>query len=102
MNLLTNNTATYKGVRTSLQAFIAFVVGLILVIWNTPGVPQNVEAYLRPYEVNVLVWIGIPTVFVSGLIAYVGGKIAEKQTPVVTPPTEMVAETGTPSETPQA
>lgn len=97
MNLLTNNTASYKGVRTSLQAFAAFVVGLILVIWNTPGVPQNVTNYIRPYEMSFLLWLGVPTVFVSGLIAYITGKIAERQAPVVTPPTDTtLAETGTP------
>jgi hypothetical protein len=95
MNLLTNDTALFRGARTSLQALVAFVVGLFFVIWNTPGVPQNVETYIKPYELQILLWLGIPTVFGAGIIAYFMNRWRGNITsPVV--PTEPLAETGTP------
>lgn len=102
MNLLTNNTAIYKALRTFVQAFSAFAVGLILVVWNTPNVPQNVFNYIQPYENSILLWLGGYTVIIATAIAYIMARVGEKQSqPLVTPPTEVVAETGIPSEAPQ-
>jgi len=96
MKLLTNDSAGARGVRTSLQALVGFFIGLILVIWNTPGVPQNIQNYLQPYELQLLMLIGIPTVFGSGFIAFLLHLWKENnQPPIVSePPVTPVAETG--------
>jgi len=107
MNLLTNNAAEYKAVRTSLQAFAAFVGGLIYVIWHTPGVPHNVAQYLAPYETSLFLWLGIPTVIGSGVFAYIMAKVGDKQNQpkvnIVEPPVvETPLAEGGASETPAA
>lgn len=100
MKLLTNDTAAYRGMRTGIQALVGFVVGLFFVVWNTPGVPQAVQDYLKPYEVELLIWLGIPTVIGAGLFGYLTTLYREKQqapvNPVVDSPAEPLAETGTP------
>lgn len=101
MNLLFNDSPLWRGVRTSLQALGGFLIGLFWVVWNTPGVPIAVQNYLRPYEMQLLLFLGIPTVLGSGGIAYLITKWREKSKVVTQVPEEnTIAETGTPVETP--
>ena len=67
-------TPTQKGVRTFLQTLGGLLVGLIMAVWNVPGVPEAIVAYVRvnfvPLFMGLLVTVGIP----SGLIAYIQNK----------------------------
>jgi len=60
-------TPLNKGVRTALQAIVGAFVGLVLVVWAVPGVPEAVVEYLKSNAVPVLLAIGIP----SGIVAWV-------------------------------
>lgn len=60
-------TPLNKGVRTALQAIVGAFVGLVLVVWAVPGVPEAVVEYLKGNAVPVLLAIGIP----SGIVAWV-------------------------------
>lgn len=63
-----------KGIRTGLQALVGsavtLVIGLALVIWNTPGVPENVANYLYQNLVQIVVSVGVPTGVLSGFVAW--------------------------------
>lgn len=71
MNILTNDSATGRGVRTGLQAVIgtlvAFITGLVLSVWNVPGVPEALLDYVSKNLLTTLVTIGVP----SGLAGFV-------------------------------
>lgn len=60
-------TPLNKGVRTAAQAIVGALVGLVLVVWAVPGVPEAVVEYLKSNAVAVLLAIGIP----SGIVAWV-------------------------------
>ena len=70
----TGKTPEQKGVRTFLQTVGGSVVGLLLAVWNVPGVPEAVTAYARtnfvPLLVTLAVLVGVP----SGVIAYFQNK----------------------------
>lgn len=63
-------TPTQKGVRTFFQTLGGLLVGLILAVWNVPGVPEAIVAYAKTNFValfmSLIVLVGLP----SGLIAY--------------------------------
>lgn len=64
------NTPAVKGVRTFFQTLGGLFVGLLLAVWNVPGVPEAIVAYTKanfiPLFMTLLVIVGLP----SGLIAY--------------------------------
>lgn len=60
-------TPLNKGVRTALQAIVGALIGLVLVVWAVPGVPEAVVEYLKSNAVPVLLAIGIP----SGIVAWI-------------------------------
>lgn len=99
MNLITSDSAPVKGIRTTLQAFVAFIFGLAVTIWTTPGVPERVQAYVQPYEAQILLTLGISTTVGAGFFAYIFNYLRDRK-PVVPeePPTIPVAETGTPTQ----
>jgi hypothetical protein len=60
-------TPVVKGVRTGIQSIIGAVVGLIVVVWAVPGVPEAVVQYLQTYWLPILLAIGVPSGFVAWL-----------------------------------
>ena len=60
-------TPINKGVRTGIQSMIGAVVGLVVVVWAVPGVPEAVGNYLQTYWLPILFGIGIPSGFVAWL-----------------------------------
>lgn len=63
---MNKNTPAVKGVRTSFQVVVAFLVGLVLVVWAVPGVPEAVIQYFKEYGLQtVLGFSGL-----SGLLSY--------------------------------
>ena len=61
-----NRTSFVKGLRTAAQAIVGAFVGLLIVVWAVPGVPEAVIHYLQSNVVELLVSIGIP----SGLASW--------------------------------
>lgn len=73
-----NNSPKAKGIRTSVQAFVGFVLtfilGLFTVVWGVAGVPEAVSSYLASQAVPIAVFFGIPVGAVSGVVAYLQNK----------------------------
>lgn len=67
------NTPTGKGIRTGLQAVIGSVIGLVVVVWAVPGVPEAVAEYAKSNWLPLLLTVGIP----SGLVAWFQNKIGK-------------------------
>lgn len=60
-------TPVVKGVRTGIQAIIGSLIGLVLVVWAVPGVPEAVIEYLKINWLPILLSIGVPSGFVAWL-----------------------------------
>lgn len=75
------NTPTGKGIRTGIQAFfgtaITLIVGLVVVVWNVPGVPHAVLTYLNSNVVPIIFSSSSASAIVSGLIAYYQNKLGK-------------------------
>jgi hypothetical protein len=74
---MNDKTPAVKGLRTGLQAavgvLVTFLVGLVLAVWNVPGVPETVLTYVGDHLAQVLLVVGIP----SGLVAYVQNRLGK-------------------------
>jgi hypothetical protein len=55
-----------KGLRTAIQSMVGVVVGLAVVVWAVPGVPEAVIQYLTENAIQVALVVGIP----SGVVAW--------------------------------
>lgn len=66
-------TPLNKGVRTALQAIVGALVGLVLVVWAVPGVPEAVTEYAKTNAVPLLLAIGIP----SGIVAWIQNRLGK-------------------------
>jgi hypothetical protein len=66
-------TPVVKGVRTGIQAIIGSVVGLVLVVWAVPGVPEVVVNYLQNNWLPLLLLVGVP----SGLVAWLQNRLGK-------------------------
>lgn len=56
-----------KGLRTALQSVAGSLVGLFVVVWAVPGVPEAVTDYTLTNWLPILLSIGVP----SGFVAYI-------------------------------
>ena len=66
-------TPLNKGVRTALQAIVGSLIGLILVVWAVPGVPEAVIEYAKLNAGPLLLVIGIP----SGVVAWIQNRLGK-------------------------
>lgn len=66
-------TPLNKGVRTALQAIVGSLIGLVLVVWAVPGVPEAVIEYAKTNAVPLLLAIGIP----SGIVAWIQNRLGK-------------------------
>lgn len=66
MKAINKTTPAGKGIRTGLQAATGSLVGLVLVVWAVPGVPEAVTSYASANWLPLLLGIGIP----SGIVAW--------------------------------
>jgi len=67
------NTPAGKGLRTGLQAVIGSSIGLIIVVWAVPGVPEAVAEYAKTNWLPILLTIGLP----SGIVAWIQNKLGK-------------------------
>lgn len=65
MRLPENDSVVGRGLKTAVQAIIGFLFGLVVVVWNVPGVPQAVIKYTQENIWGVLLLVGIPSGLVS-------------------------------------
>ncbi len=61
------DSSTGRAIKTFLQALIGFAIGLVLVVWAVPGVPEAVVQYVQNNFVQVLLTAGIP----AGITSFV-------------------------------
>jgi hypothetical protein len=66
-------TPLNKGIRTALQAIVGALVGLVVVVWAVPGVPEAVIDYATTNLVPLLLAIGIP----SGIVAWLQNRLGK-------------------------
>lgn len=71
MRLPTNESATAKALRTALSALGGFAIGLVVVIWQVPGVPDAISVYVSKHAVELLLSFGIPSIVGTGLVNYI-------------------------------
>lgn len=71
------NTVLGKGLRTAVQAFVAFVVGLIVTVLHVPGVPEAIGTYVSGHLMDVLVMVGLPFAITSGIVAFIQNKVEQ-------------------------
>lgn len=70
MTSISKTSPAGKGVRTGLQAVAGSLIGLVVVVWAVPGVPEAVTAYVSTNWLPILLTIGVP----SGLVAWLQNK----------------------------
>lgn len=64
-------TPLQRGWRTLLQSIGGAIVGLLLAVWNTPGVPETVVNYAQANFVPLLLTfvglVGVPSAVIAWL-----------------------------------
>lgn len=79
MNVLNNDTAPGRGIRTAIQAVIGFVTGLLVAVWAVPGVPDAIYSYVTQSLPNFLLLVGLPA-GITGVVSYLWS-VARKDVP---------------------
>lgn len=64
------DSAASRGIKTALQALFTFVVGLLVVIYQVPGVPETIINYTWQHLPDVLLSVGIPMTIGTGLVSF--------------------------------
>jgi hypothetical protein len=70
LRLPETDSAAFRGLVTALQTFITFLIGLLLTIFQVPGVSKAAGDYILFYGPNVLFSLGIPLVIGAGLVSF--------------------------------
>ena len=70
---MNKNEPSVKGIRTALQAVVGSLIGLVVVVWAVPGVPEAVIEYAKTNWLPILLSIGIP----SGLVSWIQNKLGK-------------------------
>lgn len=67
---MTKDSAVSRGIKTALQALITFVIGLIIVVANVPGVTDAIVTYTKDHALEVVVAFGVPLSVGTGLTSF--------------------------------
>lgn len=71
----TPKTSAQRGVRTFFQTVLASITGLVIAVWNVPGVPDVIVSYARenwlPLLLTFVGTISVP----AWIIAYIQNKL---------------------------
>lgn len=70
--LINKDTPVARGLRSGINAIGGFFAGLVVVVWNVPGVPEAINKYLNDNTVGLLLALGVGT----GLAGLAAGGIA--------------------------
>ena len=65
------DSAAGKGLMTALQSLISFLIGLIVTVYQVPGVPDAIINFTYNHLPEVLVNIGIPLIIGSGATSFI-------------------------------
>lgn len=76
----TLNSATGRGLTTAVQALVSFIIGLILAIWQVPGVPKAVMDFVWNSGPTLLVTLGISTSLSVGIVSFLWNFFFRKST----------------------
>lgn len=60
MRLPNQDSAIGRAGKTAIQAVVGFSIGLVIVVWAVPGVPDAVWNYIQGNLVQVLLSVGLP------------------------------------------
>ena len=60
MRLPEQDSATGRGIKTAIQATIGFLFGLVVVVWNVPGVPDAIIEYTEKNWMQIALAGGVP------------------------------------------
>jgi small basic protein len=71
MRLPSQDSSTGRAIKTMAQAIVGFIIGLVVVVWNVPGVPDAIKAYTQVHLVDALLTIGVPIAVSTGAFAFV-------------------------------
>ncbi len=63
--LPSKDSATSRALKTFVQALLGSLIGLVVAVWSTPGVPTVVVNYIQANMIPLILGIGVP----SGLIS---------------------------------
>lgn len=80
MRLPEQDSAVGRGLKTTVQAIIGFMIGLVVVVWAVPGVPAAVLQYVQHNWVSIALTFGIP----SGVASFVWNKFFRSDSEVKT------------------
>jgi len=67
---MTKDSATARGIKTALQALVTFLVGLVIVVFNVPGVTDAIVMYSKQHFIEVVVAFGVPFSVGTGLTSF--------------------------------
>ncbi len=70
LRLPQTDSATTRGLVTALQAFITFLIGFSLAVWQVPGVPQAAQNFVWNNAPQTLVAFGLPLIVGTGITSF--------------------------------
>ena len=70
LRLPNSDSATYRGLITALQSLITFFIGLLLAVWQVPGVSKVAMDFVWNNAPQTLVAFGIPLIVGTGIISF--------------------------------
>lgn len=65
------DSPTTKAVKTGLQALFTFLVGLVVTIYQVPGVPDAIVKFVYGNLATTLLGVGVPFVIGSGIASLI-------------------------------
>lgn len=79
MAKITNkHTADGKGFRTAYQSIVGFVIGLFVVVWAVPGVPDAVGQYVLSNWFSLASVLGLSTGVFAGIAAFIQNRLEDR------------------------
>ncbi len=80
LRLPQKDSATFRGLITALQALVTFIIGLILAIWQVPGVPKAFLDFVWNNAPSLLFTLGISSSIGVGIISFLSNYFFRKGT----------------------
>ena len=71
MKLPSVDSATGRAIRAACFALFSFFIGLVVAVYNVPGVPEAVSSYLQSHIDELFLAVGIPVALGTGAMSFV-------------------------------